>query len=80
MAKNSVSNRSAEREWNSEAYHRLSSPQVSWGKKVLSRLKPGDERTIRESWKRAPLSNAGQRFCERRQAQSEVARAFAMIA
>ena len=47
VAKNSVSNRSAEREWNSEVYHRLSSPQVSWGKKVLSRLKlRGDERVL----------------------------------
>jgi trans-aconitate methyltransferase len=35
---------SAAREWNSEAYHRLSTPQVSWGKKVLSRLQlRGDE-------------------------------------
>jgi trans-aconitate 2-methyltransferase len=32
------------REWNSSVYHRLSAPQVSWGKKVLSRLKlRGDE-------------------------------------
>src|SRR6202140_5466476 len=32
------------REWNSAAYHRLSGPQVSWGKKVLSRLMlRGDE-------------------------------------
>jgi trans-aconitate 2-methyltransferase len=32
------------REWNSAAYHRLSAPQVSWGKKVLSRLRlRGDE-------------------------------------
>jgi trans-aconitate 2-methyltransferase len=32
------------REWNSSAYHRLSAPQVSWGKKVLSRLRlRGDE-------------------------------------
>jgi trans-aconitate 2-methyltransferase len=32
------------REWNSTAYHRLSGPQVSWGKKVLSRLRlRGDE-------------------------------------
>ncbi len=32
------------REWNSAVYHRLSGPQVSWGKKVLSRLKlRGDE-------------------------------------
>ncbi len=27
------------REWNSTAYHRLSKPQVGWGKKVLSRLR-----------------------------------------
>jgi trans-aconitate 2-methyltransferase len=32
------------REWNSSEYHRLSQPQVSWGKKVLSRLRlRGDE-------------------------------------
>lgn len=32
------------REWNSSVYHRLSAPQVSWGKKVLSRLRlRGDE-------------------------------------
>jgi trans-aconitate 2-methyltransferase len=32
------------REWNSTVYHRLSGPQVSWGKKVLSRLSlRGDE-------------------------------------
>lgn len=32
------------REWNSSAYHRLSTPQVSWGKKVLARLRlRGDE-------------------------------------
>jgi trans-aconitate 2-methyltransferase len=32
------------REWNSTAYHRLSAPQVSWGRKVLSRLHlRGDE-------------------------------------
>jgi len=47
VAKSLVSNLSAEREWNSEAYHRLSSPQVSWGKKVLSRLKlKGNERVL----------------------------------
>lgn len=34
----------ASREWNSSAYHRLSEPQVTWGKKVLSRLElRGDE-------------------------------------
>lgn len=32
------------REWNSSEYHRLSGPQVSWGKKVLTRLQlRGDE-------------------------------------
>lgn len=31
-------------EWNSTVYHRLSAPQVSWGKKVLSRIRlRGDE-------------------------------------
>ena len=35
---------SSSREWNSDVYHRLSEPQVSWGKKVLSRLRlRGDE-------------------------------------
>src|SRR5271169_1616022 len=35
---------SSSREWNSAVYHRLSTPQVSWGKKVLSRLRlRGDE-------------------------------------
>jgi trans-aconitate 2-methyltransferase len=47
VAKNAVTDRSAVREWNSEVYHRLSSPQVSWGKKVLSRLNlRGDERVL----------------------------------
>ncbi len=37
----------AHREWNSEVYHRLSAPQVSWGKKVLSRLNlRGNERIL----------------------------------
>ncbi|HEX3354371.1 MAG TPA: methyltransferase domain-containing protein [Terriglobales bacterium] len=40
MAQSPQSNR----EWNSSEYHRLSQPQVSWGKKVLSRLQlRGDE-------------------------------------
>jgi trans-aconitate 2-methyltransferase len=35
---------SSSREWNSAVYHRLSGPQLSWGKKVLSRLRlRGDE-------------------------------------
>jgi len=42
-----VSHQGQSREWNSSAYHRLSQPQVSWGKKVLSRLKlRGDERLL----------------------------------
>jgi len=37
-------NQPSSREWNSDVYHRLSGPQVSWGKKVLSRLRlRGDE-------------------------------------
>jgi trans-aconitate 2-methyltransferase len=37
-------NQSSSREWNSAIYHRLSGPQVSWGKKVLTRLHlRGDE-------------------------------------
>jgi trans-aconitate 2-methyltransferase len=37
-------NASSSREWNSAVYHRLSGPQVGWGKKVLSRLRlRGDE-------------------------------------
>jgi trans-aconitate 2-methyltransferase len=33
-----------DRRWNAEAYHRLSQPQVSWGKKILARLRlRGDE-------------------------------------
>ena len=35
------------REWDSSAYHRLSGPQVSWGKKVLGRLSlRGDEQLL----------------------------------
>jgi trans-aconitate methyltransferase len=35
------------REWDSAVYHRLSQPQVSWGKKVLSRLRlHGDEEVL----------------------------------
>src|SRR6266567_8037125 len=40
----SKQNQSSSREWNAAVYHRLSGPQVSWGKKVLSRLHlRGDE-------------------------------------
>jgi trans-aconitate methyltransferase len=34
------------REWKSAVYHRLSTPQVSWGKKVLSRLKLRGDETV----------------------------------
>jgi len=35
---------SASHEWDASAYHRLSGPQLSWGKKVLARVKlRGDE-------------------------------------
>ena len=34
-------------EWNAEAYHRVSDPQVSWGRAVLERLAlRGDERVV----------------------------------
>lgn len=38
--------KSAVREWNSAVYHRLSGPQVSWGKKVLARLKLRGDETV----------------------------------
>ncbi|HEV2400325.1 MAG TPA: methyltransferase domain-containing protein [Candidatus Sulfotelmatobacter sp.] len=34
------------REWNSAVYHRLSGPQVSWGKKVLARLRLRGDETV----------------------------------
>lgn len=37
---------SGSREWNSSAYHRLSGPQVSWGKKVLARLRLRGDETV----------------------------------
>jgi trans-aconitate 2-methyltransferase len=40
----SLTEQAKSREWNSVVYHRLSGPQVSWGKKVLARLQlRGDE-------------------------------------
>jgi trans-aconitate 2-methyltransferase len=39
-----MSNSSPTREWNAADYHRISGPQVSWGKKVLARVSlRGDE-------------------------------------
>lgn len=44
LAPSSSSGATPSREWNSNEYHRLSGPQVSWGKKVLARLRlRGDE-------------------------------------
>src|SRR5665213_1253185 len=35
------------REWNATSYHRVSAPQVSWGRKVLARLPlRGDESVL----------------------------------
>ena len=34
------------REWNAEAYHRLSGPQKSWGQKVLERIRLRGDETI----------------------------------
>ena len=34
------------REWNAAAYHRVSGPQVSWGKKVLSRIQLRGNETL----------------------------------
>ncbi|HEY7099136.1 MAG TPA: class I SAM-dependent methyltransferase [Terriglobales bacterium] len=34
------------REWNSSTYDRISGPQVSWGKKVLSRVALGGDETL----------------------------------
>jgi trans-aconitate 2-methyltransferase len=42
----SLTDQSVLREWNSAVYHRLSAPQVSWGKKVLSRLKLRGDETV----------------------------------
>jgi len=45
--RSSVNDQDHPREWNSSVYHRLSQPQVSWGKRVLSRLNlRGDERLL----------------------------------
>jgi len=38
-----------EREWNSEAYHRLSRPQFEWGVKVLDRLPLHGDETVADA-------------------------------
>jgi trans-aconitate methyltransferase len=40
---------SASREWNSEAYHRLSRPQFEWGQKVLDRLLLRGDETVADA-------------------------------
>ncbi len=37
------------REWNSEAYHRLSRPQLEWGLKVLDRLRLHGDETVADA-------------------------------
>jgi trans-aconitate 2-methyltransferase len=37
------------REWNSEAYHRLSRPQFEWGQKVLDRLRLCGDETVADA-------------------------------
>ena len=37
------------REWNSEAYHRLSRPQFAWGQKVLDRLPLRGDETVADA-------------------------------
>jgi len=37
------------REWNSEAYHRVSRPQFEWGQKVLDRLKLRGDETVADA-------------------------------
>jgi trans-aconitate 2-methyltransferase len=37
------------REWDAQVYHRLSAPQVSWGKKVLARLRLRGDETVMDA-------------------------------
>jgi len=37
------------REWNSEAYHRVSRPQFEWGLKVLDRLPLRGDETVADA-------------------------------
>ena len=37
------------REWNADLYHQISAPQVSWGKKVLSRVSLRGDETVLDS-------------------------------
>src|SRR5579864_5742850 len=42
-----TTNRPMSKEWNATLYHQISAPQVSWGKKVLARVKlRGNERVL----------------------------------
>ena len=44
-----MSNQSPSREWNSEAYHRVSRPQFEWGVKVLDRLPLRGDETVADA-------------------------------
>jgi trans-aconitate 2-methyltransferase len=44
-----MSNSSETREWNATAYHRISEPQVSWGKKVLARVRLRGDETLMDA-------------------------------
>jgi trans-aconitate 2-methyltransferase len=44
-----MSTPSQTREWNATAYHRISQPQVSWGKKVLARVRLRGDETLMDA-------------------------------
>jgi trans-aconitate 2-methyltransferase len=44
-----MTQRATHREWNSEAYHRLSRPQLEWGLKVLDRLALHGNETVADA-------------------------------
>jgi len=44
-----MTQKQASREWNSEAYHRLSRPQLEWGVKVIDRLKLRGDETVADA-------------------------------
>jgi len=44
-----MTQKQASREWNSEAYHRVSQPQFEWGQKVLDRLPLRGDETVADA-------------------------------
>ena len=44
-----MTQKQASREWNSEAYHRLSRPQFAWGQKVVDRLPLRGDETVADA-------------------------------